>query len=75
MIHYDLGPFFEMYLDGPWLYGNTVFKCNVIEITNDRVMVIHTILPMNIRFSDKAYELIRCQQNTDGSWYLLVPRL
>ena len=70
-IVYNLEYYFQMYLESPLTNGNTSFKCTVVECKNN-IMVIHVVLPNNIRFSDKAYSLMRCFQEKDGSWNLLV---
>lgn len=71
-IIYNLDYFFEMYLENPRTNGDATFRCKVVVCINSNIMVINVVLPTDIKFSDKAYDLRRCFQETNGSWNLAV---
>jgi len=73
-IIYNLNYFFEMYIEkeNHRTNNDSLFRCKVIDIINNNLMVINVILPADVTFSDKAYDLRRCFQTTNGSWNLAV---
>ena len=75
-IRYDLSYFFQWYSANPehWKPDfKYIVDCVVVEKQkHSQTMIIKCILPNDVIFQDKAYELCRCSKNTDGSWYLKV---
>ena len=66
----DLSIFFEWYVISK-IPDTKIFKATLItEFEN--TLLIKTILPDDIEFSDKAYDLMRCKKNPDGSWLLYI---
>ncbi len=74
--HVDLTHFFDTYHADP-RPNNEKFECCVYQHINrtrhapQERLVINVKLPP-ITFSRKAYQMCRCQQQSDGSWDLLV---
>lgn len=71
-ITYNLDYFFNWYVENPKLYSNTNFSCKVVKIVNNKIMIINVMLPTDVEFSNKAYDLGRCVQQMNGSWNLAV---
>jgi hypothetical protein len=71
-IMYNLANFFEMYAEKPGTHSSTLFRCRVVKRVGKNIMIINVELPAEVAFTDKAYDLGRCYQETNHSWNLAV---